>query len=117
MLGFRVWDSEEKRFINSDSFVMSDIGMLAKLVSPGGVYCEPRYIPMQSTGLKDWQDKPIFEGDMLFIYIDSPVCNHYYLVQSTKDFLLMLGLIGQRINKISNDGNIYSNPELLERLK
>jgi len=120
MLGFRVWDSEEKKFINTDSFVMSDCGILARLNGNGGVYCSNRYIPLQSTGCRDTSGQLILEGDVLFIYYHGDCKtykNEYILVESVKEFLMWYGQFVSCIRKISNDGDIYECPALLERLK
>ena len=123
MLGFRVWDSKDKRFLSTieerRKITIFDDGMLSFFThEPLSVDDLSRYIPMQSTGCFDHLNKEIFEGDMLFIYIDGLLLsNHYYLVKTVKDFLLMIGRLGDYINRISNDGNIYEQPSLLERLK
>jgi hypothetical protein len=120
MLGFRVWDSVDKKFINTDSFVMSDCGILARLNGNGGVYCSNRYIPLQSTGCRDTRGQLILEGDVLFIYyhgVNREYKDEYILVENVKDFLMWYGRYIPYIRKISNDGNVYEQPYLLGRLK
>lgn len=119
MLGFRVWDSEEKRFVNLDYQVMNRNGDLGLMDRDCDFQREEkRYIPMQSTGVKDWQDKPIYEGDMLFIhYHEKSLTNEYYLVNTAREFLLFYGARMLSIYKIANDGNVYECPSLLEKLK
>jgi hypothetical protein len=122
MLGFRVWDKEENKFINTDSFVMSNCGLLAKLVGLGGAYCGPRFVPMQFTGMYDWQKKPIYEGDFLSIRyyrrigdseIKEPIHYHVGDVVCFLQFIRMY----DPIEKLSCDGNIYENLELWESYK
>lgn len=123
MLGFRIWDSLDKRFLSTPEerrkITIFDDGMLSIYThEPLSQEDLSRYIPMQSTGIFAWQEKEIFEGDVLFIYIDTPTfSNHYYLVESVKDFLLMIGKLENCIRNISNDGNIYECPALMDRLK
>lgn len=119
MLGFRVWDNIDKKFINTDSFVMSDTGCLAKLHGGGGVYCDAdRYIPMQSTGVTDSSKKDIFEGDVLKIF-DKPGHPIYYLyhIDSASEFLMYYGSIYSHTQELKITGNVYESPELLEQLK
>ncbi len=119
MLGFRVWDTERKRLIaggvHMAQFFQGEVPML---LSGGNPLDPDKFILMQSTGIMDYRDYEIYEGDVLFIYIDTPtLSNHYYLVEDARTFLMYYGYINASIHKISNDGNIYENPELLERLK
>jgi hypothetical protein len=119
MLGFRVWDTENYEFCeNTDQeFYIDRIGYLYELYKRSLIkHKGTRYIPMQSTGIYDWQDKPIYEGDVLFLYRKTGN-NIYYLVENIKDFLIIYGQDYYNIEKISNDGNIYECPALLERVK
>ncbi len=119
MLGFRVWDMKNKSMNRmASSFYLDSYGDLCEELTGRVTEVLKNYIAMQSTGIFDFQDKEIFEGDMLFIYIDTPeFSNHYYLVESAKDFLLMMGKLGDSVRKISNDGNVYEQPQLLEKIK
>jgi len=119
MLGFRVWDTENYEFCeNTDQeFYIDRIGYLYELYKRSLIkHKGTRYIPMQSTGIYDWQDKPIYEGDVLFLYRKTGN-NIYYLVENIKDFLIIYGQDYYNIEEISNDGNIYECPALLERVK
>jgi hypothetical protein len=122
MLGFRVWDNLNKTFEWPINFYMTDLGELEYTDSdysspyPLGEFFENRFISMQFTGIYDWQDKPIYEGDVLFLYRKTGN-NIYYLVENIKDFLIIYGQDYYNIEKISNDGNIYECPALLERVK
>lgn len=128
MLGFRVWDSERKEMISgiyTDHFMMNMKGIVYE-GCPGDeenaseelTMIDDNFIPMQSTGIKDWKAKPIFEGDMLFIhYHEKGLTNDYYLVNTVREFLLFYGARMLSIYKIANDGNVYEQPTLLEKLK
>ena len=127
MLGFRVWDSENKRFIDTkdSNFTMNGSGEFGRVLTHQNILyfnCTPSlknaFIPLQSTGIKDWQDKPIYEGDMIFIhYHEKSLTNEYYLVNTVREFLLFYGARMLSIYKIANDGNVYEQPTLLEKLK
>jgi len=132
MLGFRVWHKQfydqpgymeyydpnktnHILFANMDNAIYCNEGSY-----DDGFYKETNCIPLQFTGLNDFRFKPIYEGDVLFIYThpnSEDLDNHYYLVEDVKEFLLYLGSIWKFIKKISNDGNIYERPSLLERIK
>lgn len=116
MLGFRVWNKKSNKI--SDGFPFLALSFDGKILSMENVYpknVSDDYILMQFTGIYDWQDKPIYEGDVLFLYRKGN--NIYYLVENVKDFLIIHGQDYYNIEKISNDGNIYECPALLERLK
>lgn len=127
MLGFRVWDSVDKRFVKYDEIIMSSDGVIGTIdYNRDFVYMEGdgpeinKYIPMQSTGVYDCDDKPIYEGDVLFIYYHGDCKtykNEYILVESVKEFLMWYGQFVSYIKKISNDGNVYEQPYLVGRLK
>lgn len=124
MLGFRVWDSEEKRFIRRDDslFFLAESAALFH-DSDGYGECtklyeaDNRFIPMQFTGVVDMDNKPIYEGDVLFLYTNLTRGNYYYHVYDAGCFLKYMGNFESYIKKISNDGNIYECPALLKRLK
>ena len=119
---FRAWDSAKKEMFK-DTFAITEIGQVVvveqKFVtsSPDYVFVDHLVI-MQSTGLKDKNDKEIFEGDVV-------KCNG--LLGTIESFKAMwicsfvkynnyqkVGFFAQEIDVV---GNIYENPELLEDLK
>lgn len=138
MLGFRVWDFDEKRMLDLDSdndihglasdpqghLVYADLsenledGILTEAESFGS------YIPMQSTGVKDVNGVEIFEGDLIRVQHSlDPHGNDFsyksmeitpYWVENVTSFLRWIGSI-EPIEVIHIEGNRFENPELLEK--
>lgn len=130
---FRAWVKEEYKFSNSEAGMYT--GFSFKDIYSGhdeaNTYCEdekilqePKWnnlILMQYTGLKDKNDKDIYEGD---IYRHNSEYGYHardkklYVVESLSDFFQEKGLDEGEYNGdwsvIEVIGNIYENPELLE---
>jgi len=118
MLGFRVWNTERKRFIEDLNFKMYHTGELVIYDYNGDKVDTPDYIiPMQSTGLKDRTGKELFEQDIIMV------------VRLNDDSRPPIPLICESIPQIYNllmgryrnhpftiIGNSLENPELLENL-
>lgn len=128
MLGFRVWDKERKKIYTSATvgcFNSSMGGILENWNESGGLCeAEDRYIPMQSTGLNDFEGTEIFEGDIVKITCADTVIK--ITVHSSNTFLMSMGVLDDSFNTEHDKsieecmkviGNIYENPELLEELK
>jgi hypothetical protein len=109
---FRAWDKDKNKMTEWD--ILKD---------RYGYFNSNSFIVMQYTGLKDKNGKEIYEGDIL--YIDwkdsrySPHINKYPVAWNTKNACWDLHEGGSPQNDAKKYmevvGNIYQNPELLER--
>lgn len=125
MLRFRVWDSEKKRFIfkGESSVVMSQNGELMQLSPADWIIdkhvMDENYIPMQSTGLFDSNNKEIFESDIIaFSHKDFDSLNTL-IVDNVRDFLIDISYFhriepNQYTNVGKIIGNIYENKDIIE---
>jgi uncharacterized phage protein (TIGR01671 family) len=128
---FRAWDSVKKKFV--EHFFITDNGLICNMERPTSGYNSPipveksELILMQSTGLKDKNNKEIFEGDIIRYDIDvvdikkHPTLGFYTVLDGREGFFGD----GMSINDFEEDakefsktveiiGNIHENPELLE---
>lgn len=126
MLGFRVWDVQNKEFCGHREFVVS---MEGDLLEHDGTniltawYSNKSFIPMQSTGLKDKNGKEIFCRDIIkaerkfsdslskpeLFCVDDPFEIHASWELSVVDYSL-------GIESMEIIGNSFQNPELMEKL-
>lgn len=104
---FKAWDGLDMMTaygIHNDNIIMDFGGQLITASTEHGI------ILLQYSGLKDKNNKEIYEGDIIrFISFDKeytlecPNLSHFHFWQETKD------------NKTAEViGNIYENPELLK---
>lgn len=123
---YRAWDKEFKEMVQVDALVF-DEQIIKATYKNGNVVKEDlkNYVFMQSTGLKDKNDKEIFEGDILKV-----TDQHSWLevVSFNKDKAMFVSketkreveesplydLFNTDIFEVEIIGSIYTNPELAE---
>lgn len=120
-LKFRAWDKKRKRMFAVTTLNAS--GAVSVFIDDDGLYLLPaeQIELMQYTGLKDKDDKEIFEGDIVD-YNDDGECigvveydaPEFYLDADATNWARMFlkGTPHQRVI-----GNIYENSELLKKEK
>lgn len=128
---FRAWDSAKKEMFK-DTFAITESGQVV-VVEQESVASSPDYVfvehlvIMQSTGLRDKNDKEIFDGDVLEIEDEGEVLGNAKLTWDKERAVFMIeGISVDDIvpfHEIASDeksysyrvvGNVYENPELLE---
>ena len=125
MRGYRVFDTVEKKYCPNGFYLRGD-GVLLENV--GGAFtsltpADPkRYIVEESTGLKDKNDKMIFEGDVVSFW---PTLEHERGKIKCEITYSMHGFWAKEIDieydrkwimygDVEIIGNVHNNPELLE---
>lgn len=120
-LKFRCWDVFNKEFLQEDEFTVSSIGDVlvepfseraSKLIS-GMNYIKPEnaLILTQFTGLKDSEGKEIYEGDI----VDYPSSIKDIRLVEIENCQFSFIQYYESANQFTVIGNIYENPELMEK--
>lgn len=117
---FRVWSKNRNRFLTSDEpthmiFINKDHEFSYHRLYTYIGYEDDLKI-QQFTGLKDTNDKEIYEGDILQYWIDRCVQDNYFIVDDIFQLHIEMNQIDPyyRVDEVLIVGNIYENPELLE---
>ena len=112
---FRIWDKIDKRFMSGSISIDCRKGCMA------GNMPEDKYVIQQCTGLKDKNDKSIYEGDIVIINHTTPfgteikkVCtvefaDGCFWARTKADAVILY----HENNVYEIIGNIYENKELL----
>ncbi|MDK4479951.1 YopX family protein [Fusobacterium necrophorum] len=117
---FRIFDNSEKKFLIKNEKVSRGIfkDKVSEIVDfeNNSVQInnpeDERYIFLQYTGMKDINDKEIYEGDIVRTFGDSFIVFYSqeqvgYLLKDTDGYLETI-----RTYRVEVLGNIYENPEL-----
>lgn len=127
---FRAWDKKENEMMTEfrGKYVVSNIGLLNPVGDKFDLIDGTRFELMQYTEIKDVTGKEIYEGDIVEFYNDE----YYVLHPGIAKVIFDLGAFQLESKKYGADylgnmdiddmdirviGNIYANPELLEKLE
>lgn len=123
---FRVWDKSEKKMLDNAHVRPIALGYLEDETCTGGAYADNLYEFMQYTGKNDKNEKEIYEGDIVIkvdttglgwhrerkckVSFDKWGC--WMLTTEFGDGYMLGEFDSEQLEVI---GNIFENPELLER--
>lgn len=126
---FRAWDEEDKRMYCDDKVIVTFIGFLEEVYVKRNSTVDELidYKLMQYTGLKDKNDKEIYEGDILkgttkgnseevlaITYVKWDRGQFDLFTEMTSDSWEDALYNYMQFFDVEVIGNIYENPELLE---
>ena len=128
---FRAWDNENKQMLDVQELNFEDCfygGGMQIRTTMYNDYFDYREMPlMQYTGLKDKNGQEIYEGDIVFIKGETELLDVKGKVEYSDTFAqFIITNTGNIVNEaeplgdyeeedIEKIGNVYDNPELLEK--
>ena len=120
-IAFRAWDVENEKMIQNYAHI-SEYGQFYTAWT--STDRERKYIPMQYTGLKDKNNKEIFEGDIIeWVNWSNNESKLITIIEYEDDYAaFFFGNWYERSFPETSEealiiGNIYENPELLDRVE
>lgn len=117
---FKAWDKQSKKFVGirkNDYFSIRNDGFIGinnnSVENP-----QENYLLCQYTGLKDKNDKEIYEGDIIKEEFNHGICNCEIVYDNAGFFIENIkeeikDNLHWHANGLEVIGNIYENPELL----
>ena len=118
---FRAWDETEKHMYNWENLLNQNLKNIFTIPEECG------YNIMQYTGLKDKNGKEIYEGDIIFIKGETKLLDikgkveysnilAQFIITNTGSIVNEAEPLGDYEEEdIEKIGNVYDNPELLEK--
>ena len=118
---FRAWDETEKHMYNWENLLNQNLKNIFTIPEECG------YNIMQYTGLKDKNGKEIYEGDIIFIKGETKLLDikgkveysnilAQFIITNTGNIVNEAEPLGDYEEEdIEKIGNVYDNPELLEK--
>ena len=110
---FRAWDAVTLAMYKVSTLINN--GRVGVVIAGCAPFYKDNTIIMQYTGLKDKNDKEIYEGDIYVLStLEEDGDRETSVVEDIRDTLRLGGYMQRNPDTLEVIGNIYENPELLE---